>query len=389
MLQLRISSALLIGMGVALLAACSGGGGSTTHSSAVPPMSAQRMASDLDASSVSGASGTASVLATLTHERTIGSAVNPVNGDVNPYGLDVAKVTSGKVTAGDLVVCDFNDKQNVQGTGTSILALHPVVGSKPVDIAGNKELTGCNALVADPPIAGGPIWLAAFSANDNPIFTSGGTFVTALSQFHWHNPFGQAFVPPLNSHSVPAFYVSNAGDGSLVRVGLTSTGFTFTTIVTGFPVNHGVPGSILGPSGLNYQSSGDRLYVVDGTNNALYAIDNISKITAGGIVVHGSTFSGSFASDAHLVFSGAPLNGPISSAILPGGNIALGNTLDPTGSNFIVEISPSGHVLASKNVDNGAAGAIFGMVDTGTTAATTKLYFNDDNDNTVKVLSSM
>ncbi len=188
--------------------------------------------------------------------------------------------------------------------------------------------------------------------------------------------------------SVPAFYVSNAGDGSLVRVYVNpGPTFKFATIVTGFPVNNGVPGSILGPSGLNYQVAGDRLYVVDGTNNALYAIDNISKIPAGGIVVHGATFSGKFAANAHLIFSGAPLNGPISSALLAGGNIALGNTLDPNGKNLMVEISPAGKVLNVKNVDTGAAGAIFGMVATGTSPSTTKLYFNDDNDNTVKVLS--
>ena len=127
--------------------------------------------------------------------------------------------------------------------------------------------------------------------------------------------------------------------------------------------------------------------MVDGTNNALYAIDNVSRVTANGVAVEGLTFSGPFAANAHVIFSGPPLNGPISSAILPGGNIAVGNTLDPNGQNLIVEISPTGHVLDVKNVDKGAGGAIFGMVATGTSAASTKLYFNDDNDNTVKVLS--
>src|SRR6185437_11565038 len=117
-------------------------------------------------------------------------------------------------------------------------------------------------------------------------------------------------VPPVNSISVPAFYVSNAGDGSLVRVYVyPGPQFKFATIVTGFPVNHGVPGSILSPSGLNYQPVRDRLYIVDGTNNALYAINNISRIVANGIVVHGLTFSGPQASAAHVIFSGAPLNG--------------------------------------------------------------------------------
>ncbi len=385
MLQLRFSLAMFVVTGAAMLAACSGGGGgspTTTSNPAVPPMSTDR---SVDSSTAIATSGTPSILKTLTKEQTIGSAVNPVSGDVNPYGLDIAKVTSGKITKGDLVVCDFNDRQNVQGTGRSILALHPFVGAKPISVTGNQENEGCNALALAP---SGPIWAAAFTANDNPIFLPSGAFVTALSNGPWHGPFGEAFVPPVNSISVPAFYVSNAGDGSLVRVYVfPGPVFRFSVIATGFPVNHGVPGSILGPSGLNYTAVNDRLYVVDGTNNALYAINNISRIVSHGIVINGLTFSGPQAGAAHVIFHGAPLNGPISSAILPGGNIAVGNTLDPAGKNLMVEISPTGSLLDVKNVDTGAAGAIFGMISSGTTAATTKLYFNDDNDNTVKVLS--
>lgn len=320
-----------------------------------------------------------SVLATLTNEQTIGSTSPSSPADVNPYGLDIAKVTSGKIDAGDLVVCDFNNPGNVQGTGTVIVALHPVVGSSPTFIAKDNTLTGCNALAMAP---NGNIWAAAFSANDNPIFTSGGAFVTALANGPWHHPFGEAFAPP------NTFYVSNAQGGSIVRVTvMPGPSFAFTVIATGFPVNGGKPGSILSPSGLNYQPSGDILYVVDGTNNALYAIDNVSKVGANGITVNGSACSGVSASSLHLIYSGAPLNGPISSAILPGGNIAVANTLDPDGRNLIVEFSPTGKLLDAKNVDTGPAGALFGMVATGTSAATTKLYFNDDNDNTVKVLS--
>lgn len=52
----------------------------------------------------------------------------------------------------------------------------------------------------------------------------------------------------------------------------------------------------------------------------------------------------------------------------------------------MVELSPSGGVLDVRNVDRGASGALFGMVATGTSAADTKLYFNDDNDNDLQVL---
>jgi hypothetical protein len=382
MVKFRLSFAVGIALGVAMLSACSGGGVQTPVSNpAVPPMSADRSAGNAATAVVPNA---ASVLNSLTHQRTIGSTIDPVTGQGNPYGLDIAKVTSGKITAGDLVVCNFNNLAGTEGQGTSIVALHPVVGSHPIHIINTAALRGCNAIAMSPV---GPIWAAAWTENTNPIISSSGVLLTTLSQGPWNHPWGQAFVPPVNAHSVPAFYVANAGDGSLVRVGITSRGFTFTTIATGFPVNHGLPGNILAPSGLNYQPLNDRLYIVDGTNNALYAINNISRIISHGITVHGLTFSGPQGNAARVIFHGPPLNGPISSAILFNGNVAVGNTLDPDGRNLIVEISSTGSLLAVKNVDTGAAGAIFGMVASGNSLATTRLYYNNDNDNTTRVLT--
>ena len=65
------------------------------------------------------------------------------------------------------------------------------------------------------------------------------------------------------------------------------------------------------------------------------------------------------------------------------GDLVVGNTAD----NILVEISQAGKMVATQNLDTGAVGALFGIVATGTDASDTKIYFNDDNDNTVKVLS--
>jgi hypothetical protein len=55
---------------------------------------------------------------------------------------------------------------------------------------------------------------------------------------------------------------------------------------------------------------------------------------------------------------------------------------------MMVEIRPStGTSVATKIVDTGGPGAIFGIVSTGTTAATQKVYFNDDNTNSVMEIS--
>jgi hypothetical protein len=296
--------------------------------------------------------------------------------------LDVAKVDAGLLHSGDLVVCNFNDAANVQGNGTTIVALHPHVNSKPIHVAQNAALLGCDALALAP---SDTIWAAAFGANDNPLVSSSGALINTLAGGPWHGPFGETFAPAHPPFGA-AFYASNAGDGSIVRINTGST-FTFDVIATGFAVNLGVPGSILGPSGLQYDNQRDALYVIDGQDNSVTVLRHVSFIPAGGIAFKNGTPTGVAAFLVRRIFQGAPLNGPISSALLPDGHLVIGNTLDPAGTNLLVEITRGGRLVATKNVDTGPAGALFGMVATGSGDDNTLVYFNDDNDNTVKVVT--
>lgn len=324
-----------------------------------------------------------SVLKHLKKKMVIGSTIDPKFGQLNPYGLDVARSTAGKFTQGDLAVCNFNAKSNVQGTGFTIVALHPVPGSKPTLVyASKKILEGCNAIALAP--SGDFIWAADFVANDNPIIDPSGKLVMNIKGKPLDHPFGQAFAQPKSGDA--AFYESNAGSGTIIRFDVVKN--TEQVVAKGFKVNHGKPGSILGPSGLQYDSKIDTLYVVDGANNAVYALSNVTQVPDNCLALESDAlhFTGCNAASAHVVFSGAPLNGPISSALLYNGNLVIGNTLDANGKNLMIELTPSGKVLDVKNVDKGAAGSIFGMVATGTTAASTKLYFNDDNHNNLEVL---
>jgi hypothetical protein len=322
-----------------------------------------------------------SILKQLDKQVIIGSTVDPVSGAQNPYGLTVAPITAGNLTKGDLVACDFNAKSNVQGTGQSIIALHPVPKSKPAHLTTLKPLTGCDALALD---VDDTIWASVMVANDNPVIRSNGKLIGNIKGKPFNQPWGQILA---RQKSRSAFYETNAGDGSVVRINL-GTKFTFDVIATGFPVNHGKPGTALAPSGLAYDAKIDTLYFADGMNNTIVAFSSVSKIPKGGIIAinNGMKFKGPWARYARVVFAGAPLNGPISTALLPNGNLVVGNTLDPTGKNLLIEISSAGKVLAARNVDKGAAGAIFGLVATGSTALNTKVYFNDDNDNSVWVL---
>jgi hypothetical protein len=324
----------------------------------------------------------ASVLRGLTKERVIGSTVDPANGSANPYGLTVAPITVGKLTAGDLVICNFNAKSNVQGTGSSIVALHPAAKSKPVHVASNKALVGCDALALD---RGDTIWASAMVANDNPVIDPGGKLLSNISGKPFAQPWGQIYAKPKSGPAV--FYETNAATGTVVRINLGAK-FTFDVIAKGFPVNHGKPGTALAPSGLAYDAGIDTLYFVDGKNDTLVAFKDVSKIARGGITAteDGKKFTGPWAGDARIVFAGRPLNGPISTALLPNGNLVVGNTLDPNGKNLMIELSSAGKLLDVRNVDKGVAGALFGIVATGTSNADTKVYFNDDNSNELLVL---
>lgn len=323
-----------------------------------------------------------SVLKRLKKQVVIGSTIDPRNGAGNPYGLTISPITAGKLTKGDLVVCNFNAKSNKQGTGKSIVALHPVAGSTPIHVSSDKTLVGCDALALD---SGGGIWAAAMVANDNPVLSPSGKLITNIQGKPFDQPWGQIYGD--TKHGAPAFYATNAGTGTVVRINLGGK-FTYDVIASGFPVNHGVPGTALAPSGLAYDASIDTLYFADGENNTVVAIKNVSKVPKGGIKAkkHGMKFMGPSAKDARIVFAGKPLNGPISTALLPNGNLVVGNTLDPNGKNLMIELSASGKLLDVRNVDKGPQGALFGLAVTGSKISNTKIYFNDDNDNNVQVL---
>jgi hypothetical protein len=187
--------------------------------------------------------------------------------------------------------------------------------------------------------------------------------------------------------------------GAIDRIALNGDAQTsFTEIASGFSSNLGAPGSISAPAGLTYDATNDTLYVVDINANRVVALSSVSAIGADGVIVSGTSFSGASAASATVIASGAPLNGPISGALLVNGDLVVGNTLDPNGTNLLIEISPTAGVVATKNVDTGAAGAIFGIVTVPTTVTTmgtygmvntqtNLIYFNDDNTNTVMLLA--
>src|ERR1700676_2034412 len=143
---------------------------------------------------------TPNLLSTLTPTGaipTVGSTVDPMNGDQNPYGLVVAPATAGLITKGDLVVCNFNNATNnattpptgnVQGAGTTIIGLHTGTGSQPYHIAQSADLQGCHALTMLPDDS---ISAAAWVSNLNPLVSASGAVGKPFAADTFADPWGE------------------------------------------------------------------------------------------------------------------------------------------------------------------------------------------------------
>ncbi|MDE2050449.1 MAG: hypothetical protein KGJ72_05465 [Gammaproteobacteria bacterium] len=342
-----------------------------------------------------------SILSTLSPNTItmIGSTLDPIEHGGNPYGLAIAPVTAGLVTAGDLIACNFNDgATNTQGMGTTIIGLHPTPGSSPYRIAQSASLQGCNSLAILPD---GSISAAAYSANQNPLVAPSGTVGTPFSADTFANPWGQAYAPA-NGQNPAALYVSNA-HGTIDRITLSGDAQTaFAPIVQGF-CGSGQPGGIFAPAGLTYDPSVDTLYVIDTSSYSVMALTNVSAIGASGVTVAGQcsstatpptpmpTFSGPSASSASVIAHGAPLFAPLSAALLADGDLIVENSdINIAGGqmpNLAVEVSPAlpgGFVGQPVQLDtSGTPGALFGIVATVDSQGNQIIYFNDDNTNAV------
>jgi hypothetical protein len=346
---------------------------------------------------------------------TIGSTVDPINGDQNPYGLAIAPSTSGLITKGDLIVCNFNDASTpsaqggVQGTGTTIVGLHPAAGSRPYRIAQSASLDGCDALTLLPDDS---ISAAAWSATSNPLVSAAGVVAMPFSDTFAY-PWGEAYVAASGTQPA-AIYVSNApgGDiaagGTIDRISLDEDAqTTFTEIASGFCTS-GAPGMIFGPAGLTYDPSNDTLYVVDTSSASVIAIVGISNVSKDGLVVNGQcvgatttptpvpTFSGPSMTSARVIAHGAPFNTPLSAALLKNGDLVVANAdigiqAASAATNLLIEVSPvvpGGFVGKPLQLDITTPGALFGLATSVDTDGNQVIYFNDDNATAVLQLTA-
>ena len=332
----------------------------------------------------------------------IGSAMDPVTGDYNPYGLTIAPATAGLITKGDLVACNFNaGGQTSQGTGTTLVGLHPTAGSMPYRIAQSADLEGCNALAMLPDDS---ISVAAYGSNENPLVTAAGVVNMPFSSDTFAHPWGEAYVAA-NGSNPAALYVSNV-DGSIDRMTLNGDAqMGFAQIATGFCAS-GMPGAIYAPAGLTYDPTIDTLYVVDTSSNSVVAFSSVTSIGAAGVVVSGQctsvmapptpapTFTGPSASSARVIATGGGFFTPLSAALLSDGDLIVANAdinITTQTPNQVFEISPvlpGGFVGQPLQLDTGNPGALFGLATAVDSQVNQIVYFNDDNSNAVMMITA-
>ena len=367
------------------------------------------------------------VLPSLTKINTVASTV-PGNGDLNPYGVAQVKRTVGSLQAGHILVSNFNDSGNFQGTGTTIVDIGPD-GSMtqfaaldpahlPDSCPGGIGLT--TALVV---LKQGWVIVGSLpTANKGTVFTGPGCLIvldsagTPVETFYGSLINGPWDMTALDGDRDAKLFVTNVLNGTVEAAGAVVHGGTvtrlnlklsaggkpvlesITTIGSGFPERTDPAALVIGPTGVGLRAScagdpddcahhddGDRerddgdhdrddqdsslLYVADTVSNRVAVIDRaLTRTTSAGI---GRTLS-----------SGGSLNGPLGLVVTTHGTVLTVNSAD----GFITEISPHGPQVAKFQLDNTGsppgAGALFGLA----FDPAAGVYFVDDASNTLNLL---
>ena len=344
-----------------------------------------------------GASGFPAFVGPLHHTSVIASTV-PANGDVNPYGVAVVPHSTGDLVRGDVLVSNFNDKTNTQGTGTTIVQVTP--GGKVSLFAQiDRNLPSCPGGVglttALTVLRSGWVIVGSLPTQNGAI--SGPGCLIVLDQFgNVQETFtggginGPWDMASLDLGNKAVLFVTNvlngtvAGNGKTVFRGtvirlvvkIPSMGLPFikfdTTIGSGFPQALNSAALVLGPTGAGL-----------GPNGVLYVADNIGNRIAG---IPNALFRGFSAGTGFTVSKGHHLLAPLGLVIAPNGNVLTVNG----GNGNLVETTPSGAQIAVRQLDSSGgpppgAGALFGLaVKPGHDA----VYYVDDATNTLNLLHS-
>ena len=334
---------------------------------------------------------------------TITSTVPP-NGDVNPYGVFRISRTVGKLIRGNILVSNFNNSANLQGTGTTIVQISPSgafsvfaqidAGTLPGPCPGGVGLTTALVelrsgwvVVGSLPTADGTS--ATAQAGCLLVLDSNGTVVETIANAQINGPWDMTVFDETGRMGKPSravLFVNNVLNGTVAAGGSVSNQGTtlrivlsvmpgaapsvqsMTVIGSGFSERTDPAALVIGPTGLALSKNNKTLFVADSLNNRIAAISEpLSRMTTAGT---GSTVS-----------SGGALNDPLGMTLALNGKVLTVNGND----GFLVETSPSGAQLSAIVLDDTGsppgAGTLFGLTD----VPGLGVVFVDDGTNTLNL----
>jgi hypothetical protein len=300
--------------------------------------------------------------------RLINSTTMPANGDVNPYGVAFVPAgfpSGGSIAPGNVLVSNFNNSANLQGTGTTIIALAPRGPLAPPGTATaffTSNLTGLSTALG--------VLRAGFVIVGN-VPTTDGTYATlgqgALQVIDRWGQVVNTFTDPVflngpwdltldDRTDAATIFVSNVRSGSVARldVAVGAGGLTLLTktlIATGYSHVPNAAALVLGPTGLAYDNTSDTLYLASTNDNAVFAISDARVRTQP-------------VNRGPVVFKSEHLRGPLALAFAPNGHLLAANG-DAVNANVlfpseIVEFTVDGQFVSEYNVDSSQGGA-FGI----------------------------
>ncbi len=300
------------------------------------------------------------------HRHTMLASTVPANGDQNPYAVVVVPVSSGKLHRGDVLVDNFNDRSNLQGLGTTILAMDPATRGVSTFATLPRHLAGCPGGVglttAMAVLRRGYVVVGSLPSSDGTTATKGpgclivldgqGTVAAVLAGADIDGPWGNMAVQDAGARatlfvSMAGFGVGAPGQAMVRRATVLRLALDVPAAGAGAPAVLGrtvVADSlaeqadrsvfVIGPTGLALAPDGT-LYVSDAIENRVVAIPDATTRT-------GSAGTG------RSVSAGGLLRRPLALAQAPNGDLLAVNGLDGE----VVEIDPAtGRQLAAQWVD--------------------------------------
>jgi hypothetical protein len=319
----------------------------------------------------------------------VAASTVPGNGDVNPYGVAYVPAgfaPGGALNPGDVLISNFNNAENLQGTGTTITLVSPG-GQTSTFFQGQPGLGLTDALgilqrgyvvVGNVPTADGTP--ATVQQGSLLILDKNGNQVLDLTdKALLDGPWGLAVA---DHGSTASLFVSNVLSGTVTRIDLKvgATGVTvqkMVQIASGYQHRTDPAALVLGPGGLAYDGKSDTLYVTSMVDDSVFAIAKASRATKD-------------MGPGRLVYQdNVHLHGPIGLALAPNGDLIAANgdgvNVDPNQPSELVEFTKNGQFVTQLSVDPTNGGA-FGLA-IGVRNGVTTLAAVDDVTSQIKFFS--